>query len=352
MATARQNVIVSETNLQLQQLYTINALSRNIAAPDVRFLPIVPTDTMVIPLVETLQPMQELVNEAIAKNPTLAQARIDLKNRQLNAKAAANGLLPTLDLVGFYGASSLAGTFNSGLCLPTPISAFVAPICPPISPIPSPTGYGTAFTNLFNSSAPDKGVALNLNIPIRNRQAQSVQVRSELETRQAQVRLQQLENQVIIAVRNAQFALQQNKARVDAAVEAERYARENLLAEQKKYQFGASTSYLVFQQDTNLAAAEENLLAAKIAYAKSRVTFDQVMSRTLERNGILLADAETGRVSNLPLTPDAAPTKNLPTAVSPEVAPKGTSTQPLLNQPNYPGPGQLNPPATPTNPQR
>jgi outer membrane protein TolC len=350
VATARQNVIVSETNLQLQQLYTINALSRNIEASQVSFAPIVPTDTMVIPLTEAVEPTQGLITEAVQKNPTLAQARLDLKNRQLNAKAAANGLLPTLDLVGFYGASSLAGTFNNGLCLPTPISGLLDPLC--AGAIPAPTGYGTAFTNLFNSSAPDKGVALNLTIPIRNRQAQSVQVRSELEIRQAQARLQQLENQVIIAVRNAQFALQQNKARVDAAVEAERYARENLRAEQKKYQFGASTSYLVFQQETNLAAAEENLLAAKIAYAKSRVNFDQVMSRTLERNGILLADAETGKISNLPLTPDAAPTKNLPTPVSQEVPPKGTSTQPLLNQPNYPGPGQPNQPTTPPNPPR
>ncbi len=347
VATARQNVIVSETNLQLQQLYTINALSRNIGASQVRFAPIVPTDTMVIPLTEAIEATQDLISEAVAKNPTLAQARIDLKNRQLNAKAAANGLLPTLDLVGFYGASSLAGTFNSALCASPSFAG--DPLCTP--PLPRPTGYGTAFTNLFNSSAPDKGVALNLTIPIRNRQAQSVQVRSELEIRQAQVRLQQLENQVIIAVRNAQFALQQNKARVDAAIEAERYARENLLAEQKKYQFGASTSYLVFQQETNLATAEENLLAAKIAYAKSRVNFDQVMSRTLARNGILMADAETGRISSLPLTPDAAPTKNLPTAVSPEIPPKGTSTQPLLNQPNYPGPGQPSP-ATPANPQR
>jgi outer membrane protein TolC len=356
VATARQNVIVSETNLQLQQLYTINALSRNIGASQVRFAPIVPTDTMVIPLTEAVEPTQDLVTEAVAKNPTLAQARIDLKNRQLNAKAAANGLLPTLDLVGFYGSSSLAGIFNTSLCTPsTPSTPYAGryigtPLCTP--PFPSPSSYGTAFTNLFNSSAPDKGVALNLTIPIRNRQAQSVQVRSELEIRQAQVRLQQLENQVIIAVRNAQFALQQNKARVDAAVEAERYARENLQAEQKKYLYGASTSYLVFQQETNLATAEENLLAAKIAYAKSRVNFDQVMSRTLERNSILLADAETGRISNLPLTPDAAPTKNLPTPVSPEVPPKGTSTQPLLNQPNYPGPDQPNQPTTTPNPQR
>lgn len=355
VATARQNVIVSETNLQLQQLYTINALRRNIAASEMHFAPIVPTDTMVIPAAEEIVPTQDLVIEAVKRNPTLSQARIDLSNRQLNAKAAANGLLPTLDLVGFYGASSLAGDFNTPLCTP-PITSttgrFVGtPLC--TAPLPGNTGYGTAFTNLFNGSAPDKGVALNLQIPIRNRQAQSVQVRSELEIRQAQVRLQQLENQVIIAVRNAQFALQQNKARVQAAVEAERYAQENLRAEQKKYQLGASTSYLVFQQETNLATAEENLLAAKIAYAKSRVNFDQVMSRTLERNGILVADAETGKISHLPLTPDAAPTKNVPTPVSPEVPPKGTSTQPLLNQPNYPGPGQPNPePNTPSNPQR
>jgi outer membrane protein TolC len=345
VATARQNVIVSETNLQLQQLFTINALSRNIGSSQVRFAPIVPTDTMVIPLTEAVEPTQELITEAVAKNPTLTQARIDLKNRLLNAKAAANGLLPTLDLVGFYGASSLAGTFNSSLCPPFSIRFANTPLCTP--PFPSPSGYGTAFSNLFNSTAPDKGVALNLIIPIRNRQAQSVQVRSELEIRQAQVRLQQLENQVIIAVRNAQFALQQNKARVDAAVEAERYAQANLQAEQKKYQYGASTSYLVFQQETNLATAEENLLAAKIAYAKSHVNFDQVMSRTLQRNGILLADAETGKISNLPLTPDAAPTKNLPTPVSPEIPPKGTSTQPLLNTPNYPGPGQPNQPTAP-----
>jgi outer membrane protein TolC len=344
VATARQNVIVSETNLQLQQLFTINALSRNIGASQMRLAPIVPTDTMVIPLTEPVEPTQDLVTEAVAKNPTLTQARIDLKNRLLNAKAAANGLLPQLDLVGFYGGSSLAGTFNNSLCVAG--SRFAGtPICTP--PFPSPSGYGSAFSDAFNNSAPDRGVALNLIIPIRNRQAQSVQVRSELEIRQAQVRLQQLENQVIIAVRNAQFALQQNKARVDAAVEAERYAQANLQAEQKKYQFGASTSYLVFQQETNLATAEENLLAAKIAYAKSHVNFDQVMSRTLQRNGILLADAETGKISNLPLTPDAAPTRNLPTPVSPEIPPKGTSTQPLLNTPNYPGPGQPNQPTAP-----
>ena len=344
VATARQNVIVSETNLQLQQLLMTNALTRNARAADVRFAPVVPIDTMVIPAVEPVSPVEDLITEAVQKNPTLSQARFDLKNRQINTKAAANGLLPTLDLVGFYGGAGIAGTISPNVPAACAAGRFICP-----TPLPGPTGYGSSFTNQFDNSAPDKGVALNLLIPIRNRQAQSVQARSELELRQAQVRLQQLENQVAILVRNAQFALQQNKARVDAAVEALRFATENLKAEQKKYQLGASTSYLVFQQETNVATAEENLLAARISYAKSRVNFDQVMSRTLEHNGILLSDALSGAVTHMPLTPDTIRNTNLPAPVSPEVPPLGHSQQPTYVQPNYPGPGEQSPPSqTPT----
>jgi outer membrane protein TolC len=68
-----------------------------------------------------------------------------------------------------------------------------------------------------NSTAPDKGVQLTLNIPIRNRTAQATQIRSELELRQSQVHVQQLENQVRIEVRNAQFSVQQNRASVASA---------------------------------------------------------------------------------------------------------------------------------------
>ena len=162
-------------------------------------------------------------------------------------------------------------------------------------------------------------MALQLNVPIRDRQAQATQVRAELETRQARVRLQQLENQIAIQVRNAQFALQQNRARVSAAGESERYARELLEAEQKRLSLGASTSYLVLQKQIQLANAEEDVLAAKIAYVKSRVNLDYAVSRMLERNGIRIADAESGRVTQPPLTPEATPTSKPFTPVSPEV---------------------------------
>ena len=91
---------------------------------------------------------------------------------------------------------------------------------------PAPVGYGSTLNQLVNSTAPDKGIGLTLSIPLRNREAQSNQVRSELEFRQAQVREHQLENQVRIEVRNAQFDVKQNRAAVQAAQSAVDLARQ------------------------------------------------------------------------------------------------------------------------------
>ena len=95
-----------------------------------------------------------------------------------------------------------------------------------------------------------------MTIPIRNRAAQADQVRSELEYRQAQMILQQQENEVRIDVRQTQFALMQNRARVEAARRSVDFSRENLDAEQKKYDLGASTNTLVLQAQRDLAQSE------------------------------------------------------------------------------------------------
>src|SRR4029077_2364148 len=96
-----------------------------------------------------------------------------------------------------------------------------------------PVSYSTALENLVTSTALDKGVGLQLNIPLRNRAAQAVQIRSELEYRQAEMRLQQIENQISIQVRNPQFGVKQNRASVASAQAAVDYAKQSLDAEQK-----------------------------------------------------------------------------------------------------------------------
>jgi len=306
VASGQQDLIVSQTNLQLQQLLMKNALTRNMTDPLLATAPVVPTSTMELPKQEPVVPIQDLISDALQHSPDLAQSRIDLTNRDITKRAARNELLPTVDLVAWYGASAAAGNVNPlvPVCVPpaSPQTTFCVP-----PPLPTPKGFGDAFTNLFGYNYPDYAVGLNVNIPIRNRTAQADQVRSELEYRQAQVRLQQLQNQIAIQVRNAQFSVQQNRARVDAAGSARQLASESLDAEQKKYALGASTNTLVLQAQRDLAQAEANVVTAMSAYEKSKVELDRVMGLTLTHNHIEIADAESGKVTQMPNVPGILP---------------------------------------------
>jgi outer membrane protein TolC len=132
-------------------------------------------------------------------------------------------------------------------------------------------------------------------------------VRAELEYRQAQMRLQQQENQIRIEVRNAQFSVQQNRASVEAARAAVELGKQSLDAEQKKYGLGASTTTLVLQNERDLTQAQSNLVTANSAYEKARVELDRATGATLDRLGILMGDAERGQVTRMPNVPYVAP---------------------------------------------
>ncbi|HEV2992366.1 MAG TPA: TolC family protein [Candidatus Angelobacter sp.] len=294
VAQNQQDLITSQTNLQLQQLLMKNAITRNLPNDSpIMQADMVPSDTIEVPQQDNLPPVQDLIRQALTDRPDYIEAKINLKNSEIGIKGANNGLLPTVDLLGFYGGSGLAGV---------PID--------PITRVPVPanaTGLGDVLTNTFNNTGPDKGVALSLSIPLRNRAAQAVQVRSQLEYRQAQLRIKQLENQIGITVRNDQFAVQQNRARVATAQQARELALQSLDAEQKKYALGASTYILVLQAQRDLAQAESNVVSAVTAYAKSRVALDQDTAQTLERNNISVQDAVLGQVKTQPAVPGLKP---------------------------------------------
>jgi outer membrane protein TolC len=314
VATRNQELIVAQTNLQLQQLLIKNAITRDLRDPRLAAAPVVPTDAMQLPAQEPIVPVQDLLNDAMQHRPELSQARIDLTNRDINQKAARNALLPTVDLVAWYGAAGLAGNQNPNItcaidpCTPQETSEGKVP-----PGTIARTGWPNAFRNLFDHSNPDYAIGFNVTIPIRNRAAQADQVRSELEYRQAQLRLRQLENQIGIEVRNAQFALQQNRARVDAAAKGRQLAQESLDAEQKKYALGASTNFQVLQAQRDLSLAESNLVSARSAYEKSRVELDRVTGLTLSRNNISMDDAERATVQTMPSIPGVVPTQQTET---------------------------------------
>ena len=321
VAADEQSLTVAKTNLQLQQLIMKNALSRSLHDPVLANADVIPTSTMEVPENEQVQPTEELVNEALRHRPELVESRIQLNSQEQSNKALRSLLLPTLDLFAYYGGAGLGGSQSPESLCHTPDQQFCASANPNPAlsqfPLAPSVSYADTLHQMVNSSAPDKGVGLQLNIPLRNRAAQAVQIRGELEYRQGQMALQQTENRVSIEVRQAQFAVEQNRASVASARAAVDYARQSLDAEQKKYQFGTSTTTAVLQTRSALATAESTLMSAMAAYEKSRVEMDRATGTLLDHHGISIDDAARGQVTHMPNVPYVAPRSELPT-VTPE----------------------------------
>ncbi|MFL6304489.1 MAG: TolC family protein [Candidatus Sulfotelmatobacter sp.] len=329
VATGQQNLIVAQNNLQLQQLLMKNALSRSIEDPILAEADVIPTSTMQLPQQEPVTPIQDLINQALQHRAELVQTRIDLNSRDINVKSVRNSMLPTLQAFAYYGGSGLGGDVNPN-CSFSGVPCYNPARVPPAFRGTTTVGYGGTLNQLVSSTAPDKGAGLSLNIPLRNRLAQSNQVRAELEYRQALVRQHQLENQVRIEVRNAQFDVKQNRAAVQSAQSAVDLARQTFEADQQKLRVGLTTQTAILQDAATLTTSESNLVSAKAAFEKSLLELDRSTGLLLEHAHIDVADATSGQVTHLPEVPFVAPRDN--------AFPSTQPTQP--NQPSQPPPQQ------------
>ena len=299
VATDKQALISSQSVLSYQQLIIKQAITRNLNDPMLESAPIIPTDRISLEEIpEERQPTEDLVQTAFKNRPELEQAVLTLRNDEITLKGARNGLLPILDIFGYYGANITGGPSN-------PACSFFGQLCAPPGAVPD--HYSGVLSDLVNSTAPDKGIGFNLTVPLRNREAQSAQARSLMEYRQAELRLEQLYTQIRMQVVNAQSALTNDRALVQADDAAVKYNQQSLDAEQKKLKLGASTTANVLLQERNLAVAEDNLIAAHAAYANARAALYQITASTLQHYGINLQDAAAGTVGTSPAVPGLQP---------------------------------------------
>ena len=276
-----QDLTIARTNLQLQESLMKNALTKSLDDPTLQEMPVVPSDRMqdADPGPISSEPIADLMTEGLKNRPELLETDIDLVNRQISRQAARNALLPSLSLVGFYGGSGLGGLVTPGNTSDTP------------NDLP-----GT-WQNTFNNSSPDYYVGLNLNIPFRNRAAKADQYRSELEYRQASLRKEQLRKQIRIEIRNAQYALEQTRARVQSARKARDLAQRTFEITKKEQDLGAGSTYQTMTAQRDLSVAELALVTAMTTYEKAKVELDRSTGETLEHNGVQIQDAVTGTVT-------------------------------------------------------
>jgi len=278
----RQDLINARGLLEEQQAILKNLLTRTgNADPEVQAATIIPTDSLNVPEKEEIRPMQDLFTEALARRPDLGQAGLQIENSQIGLIGSRNATLPEVDLVGSVLSNGLAGSLNPAA--PTPLTPFAG-------------GYGTALDQLFTAKYPTYEIGVQVTVPIRNRIAEADLARDELQLKQSQVRLRQLQNQARLEVEDAVIAVRRARASYDAAVEARRYQQESLDAEQTRYEVGASTAFFVIQYESLLAQAKSTEVGAKAAYIKARAALERAMGNILEQHQISLDAGIKGRM--------------------------------------------------------
>jgi outer membrane protein len=315
VASDRQNLIVAQTTQLQDEQVLKNAMTKNPLAPNLINVEIIPTDLPTPPAATESASFEDAIQEAFVKRPDLQEQVYNLKNSGIEVRATKNALLPTLTLSGQYSSSGLAG--NSPITGTPIVTATPAPIVDsagnpvtitgadgvqtPIfqstttAPVigASQQGFGTAQNQIFTNQFPDYFASLNLFLPLRNRSAQADNARAMLTQRQLETQLQQLKNAALLDVRNTYIALEQDRARVDAAIKARELQKQTFEAEQKKYTLGASTVYNVILTQRDYVTAQGVELRALADLNEAKANFERAVGRTLEVNRVTIASTGT-----------------------------------------------------------
>jgi outer membrane protein TolC len=325
VAADQQNLIVAQTSLQQQAELIKTALSRKVDG-ELISAQIDAVDKLPDPRPDDIPPLDQALKQAIQNRPEIEQADLNLRYESIVVKANRNALLPTFDLFATYSPSGLSGlssvlgpcpsgyTASGNECLASGLETIPRPM------VVSSQGITQSMSQLFRANYPDYSFGFTLQFPLRNRSAQADVARALLEQRQLEEQLQRQKNQVEQDVRSAEIGVIQAKSQIQAGVKAVLLAQKTLDAEQKKFQLGESTVFLVIQAQRDLATAEGNEVKARSTYAKALTQFQQVTATILADYHIEMNDALQGKVIRSPNIPG---THDEPTIQTPPANPQG-----------------------------
>ncbi len=274
---ATAQVQVTQAQYQLQQAE--DAVRRQVSAdlhPDVRNLPVVLTESAEPPAYTPTFDPEETVIRALLYRPEMEQRQRALEADDLSIKQANNQMKPNLNLTGTYSATGLGGNF------------FERSLVGGTSSLAIPGGLGDALDQLFGFNFPTYAVGLTLQLPIRNRRAAAGLSDAVIAKRRDLLQMRNQEQQIRLDVLQAIAGVEQSKAGVQQATVARDFAQKRLDAEQKKYDLGVSTAFVVLDAQDDLVASAANLLAQSIAYRRALLTLYQATGELLDKRGVVL----------------------------------------------------------------
>ena len=218
--------------------------------------------------------LTESLREAFAYRPDYNQAKMDIEARNIMVKYTKNQTLPRLDLLGTIGTMGLAGRTN-----PNQIDFGQGGN----AGTPTATHWDDVADSMASGDFYNYAVGIKIEFPFGNRYARSQYSRAKIESARAATFLKDLENNVINEVRETLRQVGTDIKKLEAARATLRLSKERLAAEEKKYEVGLTTTYVLLEYQRDLATAESR-------YALSRADYEKDLANFARAKGVLLEE--------------------------------------------------------------
>ena len=262
VAQRRENLIVARTQA-LQAEDTLRTLVLDPKQPDYWTVKIEPADR--VPPVGPPPDVDTAVKRALAERGDLLEARRQIENSETTVALARNETLPDLRAQVTYLTHGQGGTrlLRTGGFPGTIVGQ-------------DTTSFGSVLGQVLGADYPTWSVGFTLSYPVGRSTEEAALVRARLERDQTAARVRSMELSVVREVRDAALRLEQNRQRIETAQLGRELAEQRLDAEQRRFEVGMSTSFLVIQAQRDLAVARDNEQRSYLDYQLTVVEFERV----------------------------------------------------------------------------
>jgi HAE1 family hydrophobic/amphiphilic exporter-1 len=301
VANFEQNVYVALDEVGRAENALKNLIAEN-RQSEVWQVALVPTDT--VDAQPPVVALEDAMQAALTARPELQQSDVQREINALDQRLAREATRPQVDLVGTYGAVGLAGAFDPT----TSVNPFSAAndqlrarinqlsVANGLDPLPAPPqqtipgtlvgGYPQSLANLGANRFNNFRVGVQLNLPLRNRTAEAQLGRTLVERDRIRVQREQLEQLIQVDVRNALQVTRTAEARLRAAAVQRNATEQQYASEQRKFDSGQSTFFLVLERQNAVTAARGLELRAQTELNKAVAELQRATGNSLEANQV------------------------------------------------------------------
>jgi HAE1 family hydrophobic/amphiphilic exporter-1 len=260
VAQRQENLIIART-VALQTEDTLRTIVIDPKRADYWALRLEPADR--VPVIGPPPDIDAAVRRALGQRTDLERARTEIQISDTTVALSKSQTLPDLRVQANYLGDGAGGTrlIREGGFPGTVVGS-------------RDTSFGSVLGQVFSGDFPTWTFGLTFSYPLGNSTAEANLARARLERDQAAARLRSNELGAVREVRQAAFRLEQNRQRIETTRLVRELAEQRLDAEQRRFEVGMSTSFLVIQAQRDLAIARNGELQSLLDYQLAVIAFE------------------------------------------------------------------------------